>query len=574
MRVRTVELQGCFSHGLSRVTFPPTGLVLISGPNGAGKSSIIEAVPYACWGKTLRGTPPWELDSKGLTQAQVDIDGMTLRRWRKSAKASLRWAVANDGTESGKAFDALSRLDPNFESKTQSQEALDTMIGSFDVWRRSHVFSSSDVAHFSLATDGERKRLLETVLGLDRFDDALGRCREDIKNLETEQQRASVQFTRNEAALRAQERRLEDARAVCERAHEGLPERLPCPTEDEIKDLRRLVTLAEREKVRVQRLLRDAQGESARAGAQADLAQRTHAKMCAMKDCPTCGQAMPPTFAAKAKTELDAAQKAADAAKAETEKAEASHEAELEELTESLGLLTKKLNDATVQADRAREREHARTRAYRELEAARETFEAARQDVENVRFILDGLTEELGRLGLAIATLKDVETVLGLRGVRAHILGQSLSGLEALANVWLPRFGLPLSVTISPYSEKKTGGTIDAINIEVEGAGGGHGYKASSAGERRRIDLALLLAISEVSTAASGREPGTLFFDEPFEGLHIDGVDALAAALEDLARTRCVVVITHRPDIAERLKPAKKIDVDAGHVTERWERTT
>ena len=57
------------------------------------------------------------------------------------------------------------------------------------------MFSAQDAAHFTNATDGERKRLLEQLLGLDKFDVALTKCRLELKEVETNIGSLSTQFS-------------------------------------------------------------------------------------------------------------------------------------------------------------------------------------------------------------------------------------------------------------------------------------------------------------------------------------------------------------------------------------------
>jgi DNA repair exonuclease SbcCD ATPase subunit len=170
---------------------------------------------------------------------------------------------------------------------------------------------------------------------------------------------------------------------------------------------------------------------------------------------------------------------------------------------------------------------------------------------------------------LALIELEYTERVLGLRGVRAPLLAGSLSGIEAVANAWLARLGRAgLRVVLHPYSEKKSGGVVDAISLDVAGAGGGYGYKASSGGERRRIDVALMLALAEVAAAAHGHLQGTMFFDEVFDQLDVGGLDSLAEALQELAQDRCVVVITHSEILVDRVPWARHFHVSNGVVTD------
>ena len=151
--------------------------------------------------------------------------------------------------------------------------------------------------------------------------------------------------------------------------------------------------------------------------------------------------------------------------------------------------------------------------------------------------------------------------------MRAQVLGKALGGIEAVANRWLAEIAGPgFSLELRPYTEKKTGGVNDKISLEVHGAGGGYGYRASSGGERRRIDVALLLALAEVASAALGDETGTLWFDEVFDTLDADGVEAVGRTLEELAAERVVVVISHSQTLAAELRPALRLLADEGRI--------
>jgi DNA repair exonuclease SbcCD ATPase subunit len=121
-----------------------------------------------------------------------------------------------------------------------------------------------------------------------------------------------------------------------------------------------------------------------------------------------------------------------------------------------------------------------------------------------------------------------------------------------------------LRATLRPYVEKKSGSVVDAISLDIEGAGAGYGYRAASGGERRRVDVALLLALSEVGQAAQGQSGSTLFLDEVFDALDEGGVAALTDALADLAQDRCVFIISHNMDIIAGVRAAMRIHVEGG----------
>jgi DNA repair exonuclease SbcCD ATPase subunit len=575
MRVRGMRLEGFMSHRLTTVKFPERGLVVVQGPNGAGKSSLVEAVAFARSGKTLRGTPPWSGDSGDVT---VACDGLRIERTRTKGKGHLYWTPVDDGSEAGNALDAVYRLGGvapvntdngqfKWESNTHAQEGLEKVIGGYDVWRRSCVFSSSDAAHFTLATDGERKRLLETVLGLDRFDVALEACRADLSGVRKAIQGVEMDAAKATSAVEFAEGNIPNLERAAQEAEAAVPPDVDVPPAADVTKLQE--ALRGREAWMAERSRRVDRDNRAVATAEAELRRRTaELARLSVGACSACGQAIPHDLVAHQQEGVKAAEEAAGKVKAAAEATRAALDDEAAEAQEDIGILRQKLSDLTERR-RAGERNRAtRLAAEAALKSARDRLASARADLGRLRAEAEEARGRVAAAGADLGVLEAVEAVLGLRGVRAHVLGESLSGISAVANSWLPRLGrADLAVELKPYSEKKTGGVTDAISIEVTGAGNGYGYRGCSAGERRRVDVALLLGMGEVATAALGMGGGaTLFFDELFDGLDADGVQAAAQALADLARDRCVVVITHNDDLAAQVAADLRLRVEGGEI--------
>lgn len=577
MRIRELRLNNFMSHEQSSVALPETGIVVVVGPNGAGKSSLVEAVGMAFWGKTLRGALPWG-DLPG--EAYARADGISACRSRFPSKAvKLAWNLVDDGTFMGNAFDSFQRLDGcddkdaddtrpgTYESTTHAQIALERLIGPFDIWRRSAAFSSSDAAHFSLATDSERKRLLETILGLDVFDAALERCRTDMKAANAIVNTTLIGVDRAKQQVDHASMRVLDMQRALVAAETALPDALPMPSETDMKRLAGLVSTSEAELVRLRNALRAVDGAAYVALSELRKAEDAVARSKKSDTCVTCGQKLPAGKAAAVTVDLDALRAEHAEDKAASEAARNDIESQVTDLDSDVRSLRGKLSELQGAARVSQERARARAAAEKARASAVKDLANAEESLKTNKERLRGAEDVARDAAKRAATLTVVETVLGLRGVRAHVLGSSLAGLAAVANAWLPRLGLPdLGVALRPYSEKKSGGVTDSISVELTGAGGGNGYKGASAGERRRVDLALLLGIAEVAGAASGRQNGTLFFDELFDALDTDGVKAVSAALVELAQDRCCVVISHNPELITTLPAVQVLEVSGGKI--------
>lgn len=542
MNVTSLTLTNFLSHDSTTLDLPSRGVVVVTGPNGAGKSSFVEAVAVAAWGKTLRGTAPWRDGQAGSVSIQT-TDGLRVERSRsKGGKASLDWRRAG--------VDLV-----EYETSTKAQEALEAIIGVQDVWRRTSVFSSSDAAHFSLATDGERKRLLESILQLDRFDVALEACRRDLA---TVRQRVSAAdklvatlTARVDAAQQAVERAREEAQAVAPSA----------PVAQLGEDLQRLdASIAAYQADLAANQARRRQLELERTGLGLIVEDKARAlTRIESGACPTCGQATR-ALADELRQELSAARTSQATQMIDLDALLSELREEAQELTDEARILARKRETLSAQLASARALASAHVRAQRALAQAEQ--EASRWQAQ--------LGEAQSALAVGQAEQEELEAcdrVLGLRGVRATLLGQALLGIEQVANGWLARLGEGrLRLRLGATTERKSGAVADAISLDVEGAGGGYGYRASSGGERRRLDIALLLALAEVASAVAGTQPGTLWVDEAFDALDSQGVAVVAEALQQIAETRCVVVVTHSEELAQAIVAEQRLRVVAGRL--------
>ena len=528
MNIRSLHLRGVLTHDDTTLAFPRAGLVVVTGENGAGKSAIIEGAAQAFYGESLRGKTSWRGD-EGEVRVST-YEGIEVALMRKSARDSLRFSIGGEATV--------------YETTTKARAALEAAIGvEFDVWRRSSVFSSNDAAHFTLASDGERKRLLESILALSCFDVASDRCTNDRRLAEVRYnnavQRGAVVAERHAAA----ERRLSDAIAALADLPAGGVE------DTAFERIRALSADQERcakEILACEGALRRIDGVGSEALARARQAKVVLGRL-RSSECPTCTQPIAPTLVDKLSREAFDAEGEAASAKASVHDERARLLAELEELQEERDARSGKLEvlRATIQTTRALEQRRASM--TRQLDEA--TGELGRVKEEQ-----DALALETAEAFKALEEIMACDLVLGLRGVRASVLARTLSGLESVANVYLARLaGEGLRLRLQPYTERKSGTVSDVVSLEVEGAGNGHGYRAASAGERKRMDVAMLLALGEVASAAHGVRPGTLFADEVFDSLDEQGQDAACELLGEIAQERCVVVISHHRSLVAAL---------------------
>jgi DNA repair exonuclease SbcCD ATPase subunit len=530
VRVSRIELSGVTTHTDTDLAIPPTGVVLVSGDNGSGKSSLLEALPMVLWGKTLRGTRVWAPDTirqgrrEPTCTIAVTVDGVRYTRNQRGATSSLGWPGC-----------------PVYESTKHALSALTKVVGSFDAWRQSCVLSAADAANFTQASDTDRKRLVERLAGLTRYEQANDILKDQLRA--ARQAASHAQTDAGHAALRVQaaHRRLDSCQAA------SLPAEPVPPTPPDHVDVTDQLTKAERLVNAIQsevKVARQAERDLADHLAIAKSRHQAHQH----DQCGSCGQAIPHDHREASRLELQRVQVEASRLAGVTA-------GKLERLTQAIQGRDWLLQCQRRAGQAAQQYMNAHASYQRELAAYQRTKQLAGQLDAQRRAALDELGEATTAKATADLAFIDAQStvvhleaavkVTGPQGIRAAQLADTLGALEAASNMWLARLDTDIRLEIRAFGEKADGSPTARVSQGVRGAGGGHGYSAASGGERRRIDVAVMLGLSQIADAARGGHPATLWADEVFDALDAQGRDSVAGLLADLASSRAVVVVSH-----------------------------
>lgn len=517
--IRFIELEKFTSHDSFRLDLPEAGIVVITGTNGAGKSSLLEGVAWGLWGQTLRGTGrsswvPWRDGANPPCVARVGLADTVAERKRKGEKTSLR-LDAND----------------KFATVTAAQPRLTALVGSFDAWKKSNVFSSADAAHFTLASDRARKDLLEEMCGLRAFDGPLERCDDDRREQKSKICATEVAIgawgVQSELAMQQLKTAQEELGFLLQPAVVAKPTARSAGIATELHDVQNKMRALQKEIRRI---------------------EESEAEIEVSGICPTCGQPLP------------------DVHTEECPKVDVTSLArEKKELTDAFNALAVLEHDLSGLWYEARMAENAHQRYTLEKERHDQSKgrliqmeTRAKAELERLEARGMGLHNTLAQAkrDQMLATLAEQ----AMQGTRGAVLARTLGGLEELANAYLAmvpnREDNSIQVQLGPYSERKDGRLADAISLDVLGAGGASGYHGCSGGERRRVDVAMVLAFASLAGGA-----GPLWFDEVFDQLDDAGTIGVVEVLQYLAKGRCIVVITHSGALLEKVKGAKHVHV-------------
>ncbi len=531
MHIKSIRLSNFVIHKSTHVVLPSSGVVEVVGKNGHGKSLLtIESVSAALWGKTMRGPLPWVDGEDSFVEIETDL--AFVRRGRTDGKNWLSWS------EPGQPV----RL---YETVTKGQKALEPIIGGWDEWLRSGVFSSRDASLFTLATDAERKRFLEGLLGIDRFDRGLAACRADIRDAEDTVRSARSKISGLRESLKQQIEMLEHAKLLLEVAppSQAAAEKGVVANLGETREAHSAMmkTLARLDRVVWEK------------AAEVKATKRALSEV-ASGECPTCHQEIPSGL-------LERLQAAVETAQTNAQHVERAVSLEREDILSDVREFDQELEQLRSAAAAARAREDTAVAAKRARDKAAATVALAQAQMRATQANIELLEKDEIAKMVHSKTLSFVEKALGLGGARATMLDDALAFLQAKTNEYLAEISGQISCRI--FRDAEEGGTVA---LEIVGAGGTHGYRGCSTGEQRRIDVAVLFALGELVAASRSRPPGTLVVDELFDSLDSDGVQAVAGLLNSISTNRCVVVVTHSDALHQDLRPVVRWSVSNGVV--------
>jgi len=185
-------------------------------------------------------------------------------------------------------------------------------------------------------------------------------------------------------------------------------------------------------------------------------------------------------------------------------------------------------------------------RVYTGLKAAYDREVATYEDrMASTTFELSTAQHEAGAARALWSDAVLAWKLLGPEGCRNDVLACHVRGLAANATEVANALGLQGRLVAD------LGEAGDTLGFAFVQRGSSFDVDALSGGARRRLDIAVALAASAM---APEFRSSTLFFDDVFEGLDAESVEAVAEALVTTARTRDVVVVTQHPNLVSRLR--------------------
>jgi DNA repair exonuclease SbcCD ATPase subunit len=152
-----------------------------------------------------------------------------------------------------------------------------------------------------------------------------------------------------------------------------------------------------------------------------------------------------------------------------------------------------------------------------------------------------------------IPYLKFWVEAFGPKGIRSFVFENSLPFITERANYYSSYLtGGTVTIDISPTTTTKTSGeTKEKLNVSAKNLHGSEVYVGNSDGERRRIDVCIILALQDLIATRATKTWNLMIFDEIMDALDTTGIQNLIELFRAIAKDKSTYIISHSTDLKQ-----------------------
>ena len=661
MKFKRITIQNFISIKSASLDLDSQGLVLIKGmnkdnpsarSNGAGKSSLIEAIVFAIYGRTLRGIKGDSVVNNVSKKNMkifldlIDDDGTEYRiaRYRKHSVNKNRSLLYQNGKD----------ITP--KSEADFNDVVANLLQADYLTFTSSLLYSAESFKFTSATDAEMKTTFDMMLGLDVFNKCLEitksrkkdidyKVENQYRTIETikdrlseldsqikdasesqktyeEEQKAKIKEKKShlkseQEELKAQEleysnleKSFKKAQKVVDKKSEALKEfednlemigelkDLIRENQFDIKSCNKEIKLTEEDIEALDRKIKRQEKEHEEFLAtikKHKIAKKELDKQIG-QPCPTCGKPLTEDNIEPARQEYD--RKISQCEKSieeildfinEYKDEKISSQDKLQNLNNSLSILDEELQNNQELLEKSQEIIDDAQKLEEELEEAKDNLSSIKTDcklseqqvatlkknIVRIKKEVEELqetknpyediikkhkesqhkqSENIREIEKEISELADEKECLDFwaqaysnQGIKSFILDDITPFLNRRVNKYLKKLASNhIEVKFSAQTQLKTGEMREKFSIEILNEDGGSEYIANSSGEKRRIDLAVNLALQDLVASRSSKRINIAIFDECFDALDDIGTEQVIQLLQELSEEKSsIFVISH-----------------------------
>ena len=504
---KTVELEFSDYSGIVRVTGKNQDS---GGSNGSGKSSIFEAICWGIYGKTIRSS-----NEESLVNNQTGKDCQVCIELFKENLGDVKITRTKRPTSLNLEVNGSNRNKENVsETQKYIEELLETDYKSF---LASIVFGQHSEVSFLDSSPEDKRNIIRNCFNLEE----VFSNRNSVKELKSEYTGQLKSLTLMLDSLKKERDKIQ----VPDKKYKYVD--LPS-LEDILKAEREIQALKSNSKD-LQEAIRKSSERASKIKQQMD-----QGEFCDTKECPVC--------------------------KAPYTKTQTGDD--LIKLNFDFGVARSAVTFDSEQLTKLQDKIKALTPAISSSDWAK--YNEKNKLVLDSQKILDKLTEIESKIKESEKSIKDLEESIEVmkfwelafseKGVIRYIIRNILDYLNLKSNEYLS------ILTNNQFSIEFN----DELTETIKNNGSVTRYVSLSGGECRRVNLAIMLALQDLSAKISRTNCNLIFFDEVCDNLDNLGIEAVNNLLHTLRiqyPEKVILLITHNQKLSELLHETQEIKV-------------
>lgn len=530
------------------------GLNLITGTNGSGKSAILDALSFCLFGKPYRN---------------VTIEKLINRRNKKKLETECTFSV-NDKTQiricrglkpnyfhiykNGKKIDLLS-------SKKLNQDEVDKIIGvNYKMFKQIISLAVNYNKPFLSTTAAEKREVVEQIFNIKIFGQMLKAHKlknSDVKSKKEINTKTLDILRETIKSIRKQGREIENAVKNFEKDKErdlqdmitiyGQKEKEIEGIEKEIKILEKKykkIEIPDKEKLQMERddILKEInEGEYSVSDAEKKIKLLNQNEI-----CPTCNSEITEEHKEK---ELKILNETIESVKNKRIELKNKIENIKNKINEAREIELEKINISNQLASLKQQKPMLADMLI-DIKSKIEEIKNRKLDL-NVDTIKKEHDKKLADYKKLAADNKQYENqihnndkiseILSDKGIKTFVFKKLTPVLNDKINKYLQTFDIPVRLEFDDYMNENISNT-NSLDTDIS-------YNSYSEGEKKRIDISILLSFMDITKIICNWSCNLIIFDELFDGaVDVDGLEKMIVCLKQIIRSNrmCAYVISHR----------------------------
>lgn len=529
MKINRIEIKNFYSIREIKINFDThSGIVLIEGKNkdiggsnGSGKSSILEAVVWGIFGRTIRKSTEEALinvyDNKDC-HVIINLNN-NMKIVRSKRPNFLKFYVGDE--------------DKTQESSTKTQELIEqTLNTNYKTFLASTIFGQHNSVDFIDATPEDKRLIIKNFLNLD---DIFSK-RDTVKDLKSKYNNELKTLEALVSDTNGSLNKLSSKLVEIDEGEKKFLQENDLLQEDLVNyDLNKVLSL-ESKRDKLKSLIKELETSIKQYNKFKDESEKEIGIIEKKKvsSCPTCGNEikdLPQKRIKEIKNKLNE----------ETIKFE-NNKSKLEDSQKEYELIVIPFPSSKYKL----------INEWKELKSKKDYLLESKRELE---LKLDDLAKEKASILRSIEIMKFWEKAFSESGLIKYIIRNILNFLNGKINYYLSY--LSNGKFVIRFDEE--------LNEKIYTNGKQLSFVSLSGGEKRKISLATMLGLQSLLSSSKREQTNIMFFDEVGENLDQDGLDGLYILLSELKKEKTLFIITHNNYLKTLIDNCKVLTVTKHH---------